>query len=365
MAASAVSENSSADFDHPFEFKKSVQSIVDSSDLKHLPSKYNLELGGGHDTSAESCESVPVIDFSALTSGDPLRRSKAVAELAGACADWGVFFLVNHGLPEELVASLFAKMREFFSLPDDDRKQYEGKSTSSPIVCGNFNVKTTSNQTFTLWRDFLKIHVHPEFHCPSKPEPLSEIVEEYAGRVRRVVREMVGAIAEHMELDRDYVEEVLELKSSHQKLGASFYPPCPQPDKTLGLPPHNDTGFFTILAVRDGVPGLQTQHHGQWFEVNPPPNHMVVNVGEHLEIFSNGRCKSDFHRVVVNKERERLAIAVGNGPGPEVVLGPAAPLVERDGRPNYRSMNYREYMESQFTRAYNGMSILDEQKIHY
>ncbi|KAL1534362.1 2-oxoglutarate-dependent dioxygenase 19-like [Salvia divinorum] len=365
MAASAVSENSSADFDHPFEFKKSVQSMVDSSNLEHLPSKYNLEIGGGNDTSATSCESLPVIDYSALTSADPLRRSKAVAEFAGACADWGVFFLVNHGLPEELISSLLATVREFFSLPDDEKKQYEGKSTSSPIVCGNFNVKTTSNQTFTLWRDFLKIHTHPEFHCPSKPEPLREIVEEYTGRVRKMVREMVGAIAESMELDRDYVEEALQLKSSHQKLGASFYPPCPQPDKTLGLPPHNDTGLFTILAIRNGEPGLQTDRQGQWFEVNPPPNCMVVNVGEHLEIFSNGRCKSDLHRVVVNRERERLAVAVGNGTGCDVVVGPAAPLVERDGRAFYRSMKYQEYMESQFTRAYNGMSLLDEQRIHY
>ncbi|KAG6406764.1 hypothetical protein SASPL_134374 [Salvia splendens] len=368
MAAAAVSDHSSADdtcFDNPFEYKKSVQSIVDSSNLKHLPSKYNLELGGGNDTSATSSESLPVIDYSALTSTDPNRRSEAVAEFARACADWGVFFLVNHGLPEELIASLFATVREFFNLPDDEKKQYEGKSTSSPIVCGNFNVKTTSNQTFTLWRDFLKIHVHPEFHCPSKPQPLREIIEEYAGRVRKIVREMVGAIAESMELDRDYVEEALELKSSHQKLGASFYPPCPQPEKTLGLPPHNDTGLFTILAVRDGEPGLQTNRQGQWFEVTPPPNFVIVNVGEHLEIFSNGRCKSDLHRVVVNKERERLAVAVGNGTGSDVMVGPAARLVERDGRANYRSMNYREYMVSQYTRAYNGMSMLDEQKIHY
>ena len=101
-----------------------------------------------------------------------------------------------------------------------------------------------------------------------------------------MVREMVGAIAESMELDRDYVEEALELKSSHQKLGAHFYPPCPQPDKTIGLPPHNDTGLFTILAIRNGEPGLQTDRQGQWFEVIPPPNCVIVNVGEHLEVIN-------------------------------------------------------------------------------
>lgn len=213
----------------------------------------------------------------------------------------------------------------------------------------------------------------------------------------------MGAVSEAMGLDRQFVEEALELDSSFQKFGANFYPPCPQPDQTIGLPPHNDPGLFTILLIHNGLAGLQIERHGQWFEVNPPPNSMIVNVGDHLEvihihnkylfscyimsnsalivfvkvlmktyiivnlfgqIFSNGRCKSSRHRAVVNKDRERMSIAVGNGPGKEVVVGPAAPLVERDGRGLYRSMNYREYVESQLTRTFNGKSILEEQMIY-
>ena len=96
MAPAAVSANSSADDTRrhqPFEFNESVQSLVDASDnLKALPNKYNL--GDTNDTRASSCESLPVIDYSALTSSDPHQRSKAVAELAEACADWG-FFVVS------------------------------------------------------------------------------------------------------------------------------------------------------------------------------------------------------------------------------------------------------------------------------
>lgn len=83
--------------------------------------------------------------------------------------------LVNHGIPEELMAQLFTTVREFFSLSDEERKQYKAKSTSSPIAAGNFNLTSTTNQTITLWRDFLKLYVHPEFHCPTKPQPLRYI----------------------------------------------------------------------------------------------------------------------------------------------------------------------------------------------
>ncbi|KAL1564627.1 2-oxoglutarate-dependent dioxygenase 19-like [Salvia divinorum] len=365
MAPATVSTNLSADDTArhlPFEFNESVQSLVDASDnLKALPSKYNL--GDTNDTGASSCESLPVIDYSALTSSDPHQRSKAVAELAEACTDWGFFVLVNHGVPEELIESLFATVREFFRLSDDEKKKYEAKSTSSPIACGNFNLKSTSNETFTLWRDFLKLYVHPDFYCPTKPQPLREILVEYTERTRKMARELVGAVAESMELDRKYVEEALELDSSFQKFGGNFYPPCPQPEQTLGLPAHNDPGLFTILLIHNGLAGLQIERQSHWFEVNPPPNSMIVNVGDHLEIFSNGRCKSSRHRAVVNKERERLSIAVGNGPGKDVVVGPAVPLVEKDGGALYRSMKYQEYVESQLSRTFDGISILDEQRI--
>ena len=107
---------------------------------------------------------------------------------------------------------------------------------------------------------------------------------EYTDRTRKIVRELLGAVAESMELDRGYVEEALELKSSFQKFGGSLYPPCPEPEKTLGLPAHNDPGLFTILIVRSGLPGLQIGRQGQWIEVNPPPNSMIVNVGDQLEV---------------------------------------------------------------------------------
>lgn len=80
--------------------------------------------------------------------------------------------LVNHGIPEELMKATFTATREFFGLPAGEKKQYEAKSASDPIKCGNFNVANTSNQIFTLWRDYLKLYVHPEFHCPHKPHLL-------------------------------------------------------------------------------------------------------------------------------------------------------------------------------------------------
>jgi isopenicillin N synthase-like dioxygenase len=61
------------------------------------------------------------------------------------------------------------------------------------------------------------------------------------------------------------------------------YPACPQPELTLGMPPHSDYGFFT-LVLQDDVEGLQVMHDGEWFTVDPVPGSFVVNVGDHFEV---------------------------------------------------------------------------------
>ncbi|KAH6833260.1 hypothetical protein C2S53_018094 [Perilla frutescens var. hirtella] len=332
-----------------------VKHLAESANLTSIiPSNYAYYTNSAQTKASDPGDSIPIIDLSLLTSDNPDHKSTAIRDLDNA---------LNHGIPEELMNGILEGTRDFFDLPEEEKPEFQPKDVVSPIRYGtSFN---TEKEKIFCWRDFLKVFVHPHFNFPDRPESLREILLEYTGRIRKMVRELVGGVSEAMELDQDYVEEVLKLDSSFQKFGGNFYPPCPQPDQTIGLPPHNDPGLFTILLIHNGLAGLQIERHGQWFEVNPPQNSMIVNVGDQLEIFSNGRCKSSRHRAVVNKLRERLSIAVGNGPGKDVVVGPAAPLVEKDGGALYRSMKYQEYVESQLSRSFNGKSILEEQMMFH
>lgn len=75
---------------------------------------------------------------------------------------------------------------------------------------------------------------------------------------------------------------------------------------------------------------------------------IVIYIGQ---TFTNGRYKSIKHRVVVNEERERFSIASYYAPSNEAVVGPAAPLVEKDGRAMFRSVPYKELVEWQLAKA--------------
>lgn len=84
--------------------------------------------------------------------------------------------------------------------------------------------------------------------------------------------------------EEDEDEEILkEFEDGSQLMVLNCYPPCPQPDLTLGMPPHSDYGFLTLL-LQDEVKGLQIQHKENWVTVEPIPGSFVVNVGDHLEV---------------------------------------------------------------------------------
>lgn len=102
----------------------------------------------------------------------------------------------------------------------------------------------------------------------------------YARETKSLFLDLMAAILETLGIDRGLLEDFVD--GSHL-LVINCYPPCPQPDLTLGMPPHSDYGFLTLL-LQDDISGLQVQHLGQWVTVDPLPNSFVVNIGDHLEV---------------------------------------------------------------------------------
>ncbi|KAI3961342.1 hypothetical protein MKX01_007056 [Papaver californicum] len=297
-----------------------IKDLIESTDLISVPSKHeNLSML----TEEEEVEQVniPVIDFSLLTSGSPDQRSKIIEDLRNACQHWGFFMVVNHGVPESFKEELINSCMNFFNLSPEEKSVYQGESASDPcildpIICGtNFNPASES-ESVSFWRDYLRVLVHPVFNSPLKPEGLSNVLSEYSKRSREVTKELLRAIMEGLELEEEDIEKSLELNSGVQKFSANLYPPCPQPELAIGLPPHADRGLLTLLIQND-VGGLQIKNKGKWVAVNAIPNSIMVNTGDHMEILSNGKYKGVLHRVLVNNKKTRISLVMTNGPSTE------------------------------------------------
>ncbi|KAL8521164.1 hypothetical protein ACS0TY_011640 [Phlomoides rotata] len=260
-----------------------VKHLSESPNLISIPSQYAYYTNP-IETAAVS-DSIPVIDLSLLTSHNIRHKAKAIHDLDEACQQYGFFMVVNHGIPEELMRGMMEATSEFFNLPDDEKPEFQPKDVVNPIRYGtSFN---TEKEKSFCWRDFLKVFVHPHFHCPPKPQSLREVLPEYCERSREVVRKLSKGISQGLGLEEDEADRALNMASSLQIFIANLYPPCPNPDIAMGLPPHSDHGLFTLL-IENQVSGLQIQHKGRWINVKPLPNSLLVNTGDHLEVIKFG-----------------------------------------------------------------------------
>lgn len=141
------------------------------------------------------------------------------------------------------------------------------------------------------WRDFLKLTCNPNLehllpHWPSSPAAFRGSAAAYAQQTRGLFLMLVEAIVESLGVMDEKEEEreiVKEFEDGSQLMVVNCYPPCPQPELTLGMPPHSDYGFLTLL-LQDQVEGLQIHFQNKWVTVKPLPNSFVVNIGDHLEV---------------------------------------------------------------------------------
>lgn len=102
--------------------------------------------------------------------------------------------------------------------------------------------------------------------------------------MREIREQLLIGIWESLGLDGHDMNKALNIENGLLILAANLYPPCPQPELAIGLPPHSDHGLLTIL-IQNGIGGLQLECKGKWVNVNAIPNSFLVNICDNLEVY--------------------------------------------------------------------------------
>ncbi|KAL3577303.1 hypothetical protein D5086_022586 [Populus alba] len=315
-----------------------------SSGVKQIPSNYIRPISDRPNLSDVQISdgSIPLIDLHGLNGPN---HSTIIQQIGRACQRDGFFQVKNHGIPEEMISIILDIARQFFKLPESERlKNYSDDPTKTTRLSTSFNIKT---EQVSSWRDFLRLHCYPledyVHEWPSNPPSFRKDVAEYCTSVRGLVLRLLEAISESLGLERDCIDK--KLGGHGQHMAMNYYPPCPQPELTYGLPGHTDPNLITIL-LQDDVPGLQVLRNGKWIAVNPIPNTFIVNIGDQMQALSNYRYKSLLHQAIVNCEKERVSIASYCYPSDDAMIGPAKKLVDKDHPAIYKDFTYSEFHES-------------------
>ncbi|XP_027115648.1 protein DMR6-LIKE OXYGENASE 2-like [Coffea eugenioides] len=357
-------------------YQKGVQYLYENSNgiMNRVPTKYILPISERPNSRTEDhCNArstnlnLPVIDCAELQGPD---RSQVIQSLAKACEEYGFFQLVNHGISREIIQNMIDAARRFFELSFDERAKYMSSDMFAPVRYGtSFN--QNKDKVF-CWRDFLKLSCTPISNSleywPSSPIDFRKVALNYANQTKSLYLMLMGAILESLGLLEEPMEEangnpiLKEFEDGSQLMVLNCYPPCPEPDLTLGMPAHSDYGLLTLL-LQDEVKGLQIEHQGNWLTVEPVPNSFVVNVGDHLEIFSNGKYKSVLHRVLVNSSNHRISIASLHSLPFDCVVRPSPKLIDETNPRRYKDTDFATFLEYISSREPKTKNFLESRKL--
>ncbi|CAN6334135.1 unnamed protein product [Urochloa humidicola] len=289
--------------------------------------------------------SPPVIDMSC--SRDELRRA-----ILDAGKELGFFQVINHGISEQAMHDMLAVSEEFFQLPAEDKLDVYSEDINKATRLFSGTTYETGGERY--WRDCLNIAYdfpvgNSTKDWPDKPQRLREVVENFTLLTRGMAMELLRLLCEGLGLPLDYFEG--DLSGGYVTLHINHYPPCPNPDVALGLPPHCDKDLIAILLPCQ-VPGLEVAYKGDWIKVKPLSHAFIVNFGQQLEVVTNGILKSIEHRVMTNSALARTSVAMFIAPTEDCLIGPAEEFISKENPPCYRTLKFRE-----FKRSYNVVKL--------
>ncbi|XP_058077926.1 protein DMR6-LIKE OXYGENASE 2-like [Magnolia sinica] len=290
------------------------------------------------DVAVRTCNSIPVID---LGGSD---QAEVIEQILRACEEYGFFQLVNHGVPEKSINDMMGVAMEFFEMPVEERAKLYSEDPSQVV-----RVKASiryDNEDVHYWRENLRHPSHPVEKFinlwPEKPSRYRDVAATYSVEVRGVALRILELICEGLGLERDYFGDEL---SSTQVLSINHYPKCPDPSLTWGLQQHCDPNIITLL-LQGEVSGLQVFKDGEWMGVEALPNAYVVNLGQQMQIISNGRLKSVKHRVATNSTAARTTVVAFIYPDKDSIIAPAPTLVDVKSSPLYRAFRFQEFVNT-------------------
>jgi isopenicillin N synthase-like dioxygenase len=305
---------------------------------------------------------IPVIDMAPLHEGRRESAQRVAAELLAAAQAVGFFYVRNHGLSADLIARTDALARRFFALPLEEKqkakvtpwhrgfikvgeaKMYAGARVDlkeSFIWGGEVGAQEAAGEAGQKMRG-------PNQWPQSMPE-MRATFNEYFAAANECGRVLLRGFAASLDLDLDHFSRRFDRPITRG--AAVFYPPQP-PDlgeDQFGVAPHTDYGCLTLVC-QDPIGGLQVQgRDGEWVVAQPIADTLVVNVGDLLARWTNGRFKSTPHRVINRSGRERLSIAAFVDPNYETEVVPVC----RDGEaPRYDPVTCGDYIVSRYDASF-------------
>jgi isopenicillin N synthase-like dioxygenase len=281
---------------------------------------------------------LPILDISAfLDDPDSADGRRFVDELIATERDIGFCYLVGHGVDPALEARVMELAAMFFALPEPDR--LEIVNTNTPHFRGYTRLGQEHTNGTSDWRD--QIDIGPERDAPELgPDAPPWLRLRGPNQWPSAVPEMQGVVTAWMDEMAQVGRAVLSALALGLGLPAEHFEPVVTPDPEVlvkiirypaqdvvsdtgqGVGLHHDSGLLSFI-MQDDLGGLQVQSGDGLVDATPMPGAYVLNLGEMLQVATDGFLRATKHRVVSPPPgRQRISVAYFFNPCMESRLDP-------------------------------------------
>ncbi|KAB2015947.1 hypothetical protein ERO13_D08G060200v2 [Gossypium hirsutum] len=291
----------------------------------------------------------PVINLEKLN-GD--ERSRIMEQIKDACENWGFFEVMNHGIPHDFMDTVERLTKEHYKKCMEQRFK--------ELVASKALEGLEAEVTDMDWESTFHLCHLPESNMAEIPDLSDEyrkVMKEFAVKLEKLAEELLDLFCENIGLEKGYLKKAFYgAKGPTFGTKVSNYPPCPTPDKIKGLRAHTDAGGIILLFQDPVVGGLQLLKDGEWVDVPPLRHSIVINLGDQLEVITNGKYKSVEHRVIAQTDGTRMSLASFYNPGSDAVIYPAPALVEKEAEEKNKQV-YPKFVFEEYMKLYAGLKF--------
>lgn len=292
---------------------------------------------------------LPLLDLGPFLAGEPGALERSAAELRRINETIGFLYIANHGVPWSLVEETFATAACFHALPlerkmtvklDDGMQGYLPHKSSTTRANGLVAVrKPNENEAFFVKPEHGDT---PANRWPDEVPEMAAVTLRYYAALDGLAQRMLPLYARALDLPADYFGPLC--RRSFSTLRLTHYPPTQYSEDEYGIAPHTDSTFLTLLA-QNPVPGLQIRTQaGAWIDAPVIPETFVVNTGDILNRWTNGRFISTPHRAFNTAAAPRYAIPFFFHPDEATRIACLPTCTDAANPPRFPTQTVGEYM---------------------
>ncbi|KXS09345.1 Clavaminate synthase-like protein [Gonapodya prolifera JEL478] len=270
------------------------------------------------------------------------RKNQIAADLDIACHGIGFFYLVDHGIPQELIDEAFTLSKKFFDEPLEEKEKYllgpnnQGYSAFGGQVLDRKRKVPDSKEAYNI----LMLPNNSAFESPHHPlfREYKLLIQRFGDSAMDVVYKIMRLLALVLDVPENTFVSLFGGKdgSHNGTFRALHYPPVEEEEVedelengVIRCGAHSDFGTLTVLFTEpDGPLGLQVLSPltNKWEWIPSKPGALLINISDIIEFETRGYFLSTLHRVAPapgpDRRRRRYSIAFFTQPDRTTIIKP-------------------------------------------